>query len=293
MAIRIITDACCDLSFSFVEKHGVKVVPLRFSVDEAEQTYALEPDFDFGEYYNKMRNGSITKTSQIAYDDIEKEFKDAIDAGDEAIYIAFSSALSYTYNVGKLAQKNLLADYPDAKLYVVDSLAACAGQGLIVDMAVRIKENGASAEEIIKWLEENVLHAIHWFTVDDLDFLRRGGRVSAAVAIIGGMLHLKPYMHVNNEGKLIKKGVVRGRKKAIQTLVDNTLRDMDKSQKQTIYISHADCLDEIAPFVKQLEANEGVSEVIVGNIGPVIGAHSGPGTVAIFVMGDQREKDEE
>ena len=293
MAIRIITDACCDLSFSFVEKHGVKVVPLRFSVDEAEQTYALEPDFDFGEYYNKMRNGSITKTSQIAYDDIEKEFKDAIDAGDEAIYIAFSSALSYTYNVGKLAQKNLLADYPDAKLYVVDSLAACAGQGLIVDMAVRIKENGASAEEIVKWLEENVLRAIHWFTVDDLDFLRRGGRVSAAVAIIGGMLHLKPYMHVNNEGKLIKKGVVRGRKKAIQTLVDNTLRDMDKSQKQTIYISHADCLDEILPFVKQLEANEGVSEVIVGNIGPVIGAHSGPGTVAIFVMGDQREKDEE
>ncbi|MBE5816117.1 MAG: DegV family protein [Clostridiales bacterium] len=293
MAIRIITDACCDLPYSFVQQHGISIVPLRFSVDEAEQTYALEPDFNFGEYYGKMRNGSVTKTSQIAYDDIEKEFKDAIEAGDEAIYIAFSSALSYTYNVGKLAQKNLLADYPEAKLYVVDSLAACSGQGLIVDMAVRMKENGASAEEIVKWLEENVLRAIHWFTVDDLDFLRRGGRVSAAVAIIGGMLHLKPCMHVNNEGKLIKRGVVRGRKKAIQTLIDKTLRDMDKSQKQTVYVSHGDCYDEIAPFIKQLEENEGVSEVIVGNIGPVIGAHSGPGTVAVFVMGDMREKDED
>ena len=213
-----------------------------------------------------------------------------LQAGKDVLVVAFSSGLSATCNSARIAAQELSEQYPDRKIYVVDSLCASLGQGLLVWYAARMKAEGKSMEEVRDWLEENKLHLCHWFTVDDLHFLKRGGRISPATAVVGTMLSIKPVMHVDDEGRLIKVGTARGRNASLKALVDHMEETAIDPSAQTVFISHGDCLEDVNKVVEDVKRRFGIpaERFVINNVGPVIGAHSGPGTVALFFLGSKR-----
>ena len=235
-----------------------------------------------------MRGNALPKTMASNIDTVIKKFREALDAGKDVLHIAFSSGLSSSCNNAQIAAGMLKEEYPDRKINVVDSLCASLGQGLFVDAAVRKRKEGMGIDELTAWLEENKLHVCHMFTVDDLKYLKNGGRISRATAILGTLINVKPVLHTDNEGHLVSLFNVRGRKKALTSLVDKMEETVGNYHNSRVFISHADCIED-AKFVGDLVTKRfGITEIMYGEIGPVIGSHAGPGTLALFYFGETR-----
>lgn len=284
----ITTDNNSDLPEEFYKEHGVGCTYLSYTMDGINYTH--DNFLPVHEFYDRMRNGSLPTTAQVNPESARKLIEPYLQEGRDVLHIAFSSGLSGSYNSTRIAAEELKDEYPERKIIVIDSLAASLGQGMLVYLAQMKKEAGDDMETVAQWAEENKNHIVHLFTVDDLDHLYRGGRVSKTAAVLGGMLNIKPVMHVDNAGKLIPIGKVRGRKKALLELV----RLMDekigsyKESCDTIFISHGDCLEEAQFVADKVKEKYKIKTVVINHVCATIGAHSGPGTVALFFVGDQK-----
>jgi len=285
----LMTDSSCDLPAALAEKMELTVLPLYVDVDGQIYTnYLDEREIAFSEIYAKLRTKCPAKTSAVNMNDFIGPMEDLLKADKDILYIGFSSGLSGTYNAGAMAAKELSERYPDRKLYTVDSLCASMGQGLLIYHAWQEKQKGRTIEEVRDYVEDNKLHLCHWFTIDDLMFLKRGGRISSATAIVGSMLSIKPVMHVDNEGHLIKVDTARGRKASLRALVDKMEQLAIDPGSQPIYISHGDCEDDAKYLAELIRERFGCKEFVISYVGPVIGAHTGPGVVALFYLGKER-----
>ena len=290
MSYVITTDSTCDLPEEYYQEHRLTVLPLSYILDGKTYQRGVQ-ELPAEEFYAKMRNGSMPTTAQASPNDARQAFEPILKEGKDILHIAFSSGLSGSYNSAQIAAQELMEEYPQRKIRVVDSLCASLGEGFLVHKALEQKEKGMGLDELADWCETHKLNVVHSFTVDDLFHLHRGGRVSMVAAVVGTMISLKPVLHVNNEGKLIPLSKVRKRKKALDALVDamGERQGSYAGKNDIVFISHGDCLED-ALYVKQrIQERFGVQNFLVNMIGPVIGAHSGPGTVALFFMGDARE----
>ena len=285
----ILTDSSADLSADMAQKLNVEVLPLGFVLDN--QTYRNYPDnreMDPHIFYERLRAGDVATTNAVNVAQYVEALEPLLQAGKDVLVLAFSSGLSTTYNSSRLAVEELSAKYPQRKLYTVDTLCASLGQGLLVWYAARERDRGHSIEETRDWIKEHRLNICHQFTVDDLHFLKRGGRISAATAVVGTMLQIKPVLHVDDEGHLINIGKARGRQASLKALVDKMEQTALDSGSLTVFISHGDCLEDAQTVADMVKKRFGVEEVYINYVGPVIGAHSGPGTVALFYAGTER-----
>lgn len=284
----LFTDNTCDMPRSFYEENGIEVLTLSCLMDGKRYTY--DDSMPEQEFYEKLRSGSMPTTSQVNPQEAAERFRPYAEKGMDILYIAFSSGLSGSCNSARLAAEMLAEDNLPGRIVVVDSLCASMGEGLLVYYAVQLKKEGKTLDEVAAWLEENKLHLCHNFTVDDLFHLHRGGRVSKATAILGTMIGVKPVLHVDNEGHLINIGKARGRKKSLIALVDNMEKQIKEyeGENKIVFISHGDS-EEDARFVENLVRTRfGIESFVTNYIGPTIGAHSGPGTIALFFMGAYR-----
>ena len=285
----ILTDSSADLTAELVAELGVEVIPLSFTMED--KTYYNFPDnrdIDPADFYARLRGGAMATTAAVNVADYTEAMEPILKEGKDVLVLAFSSGLSATCHSAQIAAGELMEQYPDRKVYVVDTLCASLGQGLLVWYAANLKKQGKTMEEVRDWTEEHKLNLCHWFTVDDLHFLKRGGRISAATAVLGTMLSIKPVMHVDNEGHLIKVGTARGRNASLKALVDHMEETVLDLKDQVIFISHGDCLADAQKVADDVKSRFGVETVIINYVGPVIGAHSGPGTVALFFLGSKR-----
>ena len=288
MKTILFTDSCCDIPISFVRDNNIQVMSIRVNINGDDIPDDLGKSIAHKDFYALIRNGKLPTTSQVNVDTFEKNFRKYVSEGYSIIYIGFSSALSGCVNSARLAKEIIDEEIEGADITIVDTKSASMGLGLLVYYAANMLRDGKSKEDIINWLEENKLKVNHWFTVDDLNHLKRGGRVSSTVAIVGTMLSIKPIMHVDNEGRLIPVSKVKGRKKSIKALFDKLKEKIVDSENQTVFISHGDCIEE-AESLKELILSEiKVKEIIINNIGPAVGTHSGPGTLALFFIGNSR-----
>ena len=283
----IYTDSACDIAPEILEEWGVRVIPLTFMFQEEDKQYS-NYDLSAKDFYGKMREGKVAKTSAINIATFKEQFGKILADDFDLLYLAFSSGLSTTYNSAHLAVEELKEEYPDRKIITVDTLSASAGMGLLVYLTVQKKNEGASIEQAAQFAYNNRLNLCHWFTVDDLVYLKRGGRVSPTVAFVGGLLGIKPIMHMDNDGKLINMFKARGRKAAIQAIADKYGELSITPNKGTVFISHGDCIDDAKALADIVKKTYGVEVKIFADIGPVIGAHSGPGTLALFFLGKER-----
>ena len=283
----IVTDSSADLPASLVQEMGVEVLPLSFTVQgKTYHNYPDDREMDPKVFYKMLRDGEMATTSAVNVAEYTATLEPLLQAGKDVLVLAFSSGLSTTYQSSVIAVNELSEQYPDRKIYTVDTLCASLGQGLLVWHAVREQRRSQSIEAVRDWVEENKLRLCHWFTVDDLHFLKRGGRISAATAVVGTMLSIKPVLHVDDEGHLISMGKARGRGASLTALVDHmeqTATDVD-----TVFISHGDCLADAEKVAADVKKRFGTKDVVINNVGPVIGAHSGPGTLALFFLGTKR-----
>lgn len=284
----ITTDNNSDLPEKYLKDHGVGCMYLSYSMDGTNYTH--ENFLPEHEFYEAMRNGSMPTTAQVNPENAKALLEPYLKEGKDILHIAFSSGLSGTYNSSRIAAEELMEEYPDRKIIVVDSLSASLGQGLLVWLAQQKKELGQTLEDVADWAEKNKLKMVHLFTVDDLNHLYRGGRVSRTTAIVGSMLNIKPVLHVDNEGKLTAIGKVRGRKKALQELVklmDEKIGSFG-ADCDTIFISHGDCEQDAQYVAAKVKEKYNIKNIIINQVGATIGAHSGPGTMALFFVGDVR-----
>ena len=290
MDFEIVTDSSSNLKEEMIDEFGLHILPLTFMVDgEQYQSYLKGEHTDLKQFYTMMREGKVITTSLPSLADSEALMRGLLEQGRDVLYLGFSSGLSGTYEAIELLTKQLAAEFPDRKVHAVDTLAASGGQGLLVWHAVQRARAGASIDEVRDWVEANKLHLAHWFTVDDLMFLFRGGRVSRTSAWAGTMLNIKPVMHVDDEGHLIPMEKVRGRKKSLNALVDH----MEKTGcapigGQMVFITHGDCVEDAEYVAEQVKTRFGCKEVVINYVDPVIGAHSGPGTMALFFLASER-----
>ena len=285
----IVTDSSADLPADLVRELGVEVLPLSFTIQG--KTYRNYPDgreMAPGAFYQLLRSGGMATTSAVNVADYTAALEPLLQEGKDVLLLVFSSGLSATYQSSVIAVEELQEKYPDRKLFTVDTLCASLGQGLLVWHAVEQKRKGASIEAVRDWVEENKLHLCHWFTVDDLHFLKRGGRISAATAVVGSMLSIKPVLHVDDEGHLINVAKARGRNASLTALVDHMEQTAIAPAGQTIFISHGDCLADAQKVADEVRRRMGVKDIVINHVGPVIGAHSGPGPVALFFLGTKR-----
>ncbi|MDD7444099.1 MAG: DegV family protein [Clostridiales bacterium] len=285
----IMTDSSCDLSQELADQLGLEVLPLEVMADGKNYRNWLDGrEIGFKEFYKLAREGKELKTSAVNTAAFEEKMEELLKEDRDILYIGFSTGLSTTYNSGEAAARELREKYPDRKIYTVDTLAASLGQGMITYYAAKKKEAGATIEEVRDFVENEKLHMCHWFTVDDLNYLKRGGRISAATAAVGTMLSIKPVMHMDNEGHLVAVGKARGRKAALCQLLDTMGELGEGLEGQTTFICHSDCMDDAQYVASQMKERFGVAQVNINWIGPVIGAHTGPGTIGIFFWGSER-----
>lgn len=284
----ITTDTTSDLPEDYLRQNNIGLLPLYYSLNGT--VYGEEKTLEPKAFYNIMRGGAMPTTMAVNPDIAKREFSRLVEEGYDILHIAFSSALSGSCSVAGTIAREICDEHPDTKILVIDSLCASLGEGLLLHKAVMLKNSGKSIEEVADWLEKNKLNLCHMFTVDDLHHLHRGGRVSKAAAIIGTLINVKPVLHVNNEGRLIPLNNVRGRKKALIALVDQ-MEERVKDYPQNndiIFISHGDC-EEDAQFVADvIKERFGIKNFLINYVSPTIGAHSGPGTVALFFLGKER-----
>lgn len=286
MSYRIITDSCCDLWPDLYKDLDVEVAAL--SVNFKGQTINTYTENWLQEFYTGLRSGEAAQTSAVNPEGWKAVIEPVLAAGDDALVLAFSSGLSTTYQSAVIAAQELKEQYPDRAVNVVDTLCASMGQGLLLWYACKKRDAGMSLEALTAWCEEKKMNLCHWFTVDDLMYLKRGGRVSAATALVGTMLQIKPVMHVDNEGHLVKVTTARGRKASIDALAKKLGETGLPGENDTVFISHGDCKADVDQLVTKLKTEYGVKEVITYYVGAVIGSHAGPGTVALFFMGNKR-----
>ena len=285
----ILTDSSADLGADMVQQLDVQVLPLSFSM--GQQIYHNYPDnreIDPHAFYQLLRQGEVATTSAVNVAQYTDALEPLLQAGKDVLVLAFSSGLSTTYNSSRIAVEELAEKYPERKLYTVDTLCASLGQGLLVYLAAKLRSEGRSIDEVRDWAEENKLHMCHQFTVDDLHFLKRGGRISATTAVVGSMLQIKPVLHVDNEGHLINIAKARGRQASLKALVDKMEKTAIDPANQVVFISPGDCQEDAHTVEKMVKERFGVKEVYINYVGPVIGAHSGPCTLALFYVGSER-----
>ena len=284
----IVTDSSCDLPAPLLEKMGIRVVPLAVNLDG--KTYFNYPDgraIGFEEYYAQLRSGKQATTSAVNMSLFRTVMEAELIAGHDVLYLGFSSGLSGTFNAGAMAARELQEEYPEFELIAVDTLCACMGQGLLVYLAALEKAGGKSMHEVRDFVEAQKLHICHWYTVDDLQHLKRGGRIGGTTARLGTMLNIKPVMKMDHDGKLAAVSKARGRAAALRALVDKMGEQAIEPEKQTVFIAHADCYDDAHKVAEMIHERFG-SKSLINYIGPVIGAHAGPGTVALFFVGKER-----
>lgn len=281
----MITDSACDILPEKLKEWDVELIrlPYLFTDDGKEH---LDQDQPMHEFYNEMREGRVAKTSGINEDTFQNTFTSFLEAGKDILYLAFSSGLSVTFENAKKVAAQLSEQYPDRRIRVVDSLCASAGQGLFVYLAVKNRDKGMSLDENADAMEADKLHLCHWFTVEDLKYLKRGGRISAATALLGTALNVKPVLHVDNEGHLIKMIQTHGRKKSIRKMAEKLGETI--LEDTPIFISHGDCPEDAQLLAKIIREEYGREVELITLIGSVIGAHAGPGTLALFFRGTER-----
>lgn len=286
----ISTDTSCDFPLEYVKQHQLPLVTLFYSIDGVTGENGCPSSDVLKNFYDKMRAGSMTKTQQASIEDTEKVFREILQEGKDILHIAFSSGLSGTANAARLAAENMMEEFPGRKIIVIDSLCASLGQGLLVDYALKLQQQGKTMEETAKWLEDHIQNICHLFTVEDLKYLQRGGRISKTTALVGTMIGIKPVLHVDPEGKLVSISKVRGRKQSIQALVNKMEENIGKyrGERQPIFISHGDCIEDANYLAELVKQRFGYDEFLINDVGPTIGAHSGPGTLALFFMGETR-----
>ena len=286
MDFQIITDSCCDFPTPMYGQLGLAFVPL--TVEFRGNTFDDKNDDTLKDMYQGLRSGEVAKTSAVNPSRWSQAMEKALAAGKDVLVLAFSSGLSTTYQSAVIAAEELKDAYPDRKIQVIDTLCASMGQGLLVWYACKKRDEGLSLDEVAQWVLDNRLHLCHWFTVDDLMYLKRGGRISAATALVGTMLQIKPLLHVDDEGHLINMTKTRGRKAAIDAMVKKAQELGAGYDNSTMFISHGDCLADAEYLSRQLKEKCGVKDVVISYVGAVIGSHSGPGTLALFFLGSHR-----
>lgn len=285
---KIITNSTSDLPQEYLQEHDLGCINLSYIVDGV--VYGHGKELPCKEFYDLMRSGKMPTTSQVNPEEAKVYLEECCKTHKEILCIAFSSGLSGTYNSMRIAADEIMEEHSDCRIIVIDSLAASLGEGLLVHKAVQLRDAGKSMDEVVKWLQDNILHLVHVFTVDDLFHLYRGGRVSKTTAVVGTLAGIKPILHVDNEGHLINIGKVRGRKKSLNALVDYMEEKIGsyRSQNDVVFISHGDDL-AAAQMVRDLVKERfGIEHFLIHNVGPTIGSHSGPGTIALFFLGESR-----
>lgn len=286
MSYKIITDTCCDFPAQMYQELGLGVVNLSVRFQGTELT--SYDDAWLKTFYDGLRNGEVATTSAVNPDGWAQAIEPVLAGGEDALVLAFSSGLSTTYQSAVIAADDLREKYPDRTVRVVDTLAASMGQGLLVYYACKQRDAGMTLDQLTDWCLENRNHLCHWFTVDDLMYLKRGGRVSAATALVGTMLQIKPVLHVDDEGHLINVSKARGRKASIEALAKKLETTGIPGANDVCFISHGDCIDDANYLANILKEKYGVKEVVISYVGAVIGSHSGPGTLALFFLGDKK-----
>ena len=286
MAFQIVTDTCCDFPQQYYTDLSLNVVPLAVTYKgETINTYTEQWLQDM---YNGLRQGESASTCAVNPTQWSEAMESVLKNGDDVLVLAFSSGLSTTYQSAVIAANELQEQYPDRTIKVCDTLCASMGQGLLAWYACQKRDAGMSLTEVYTWVEDHKQNLCHWFTVDDLMYLKRGGRVSAATALVGTMLQIKPVLHVDHEGHLINVSKVRGRKAALDALVKKMKDTMLPGENDTVFISHGDCLEEAQYVAQKVKEICGAKEVIISYVGAVIGSHAGPGTMALFYLGTHR-----
>lgn len=285
----IITDSTTDLPVEIIKECGITVAPLGFGFED-EQYLNLPDHSQLGikEFYERIKKGERSTTTLINANTFKEYFEAALQNGNDILYLGFSSALSGTYGSSLVAKDELLEKYEDARIECIDTLAASLGEGLLVYYSVKMKQEGKSLDEVKQWVLDNRLNLCHWFTVDDLNHLKRGGRINAMTATIGTALGVKPILHVDNEGRLIPDSNVRGRKKSINALLEHMEATCINPKEHSVFISHADCLEDAEYLGNMIKEKLNVKEVLINYIGPVIGSHTGQGALALFFFGKER-----
>jgi len=284
----ITTDTACDLPEDYIKQHNLKLLPLYYTF--GDEVYGDDNQMEPKEFFDKMRKGSMPTTMAVNTNTATTLFTSLLNEGYDILHIAFSSALSGSCSATATAARDLCEDIPGANIKVIDSLCASLGQGLLVHKALMMKEEGKTMDEIAQWIEENKLNLCHVFTVDDLNHLHRGGRVSKTTAIIGTLINVKPVLHVDNEGRLVALNNVRGRKKALISLVNHMEKRIIgfEDKNDTVFISHGDSIDDANFVASLIKERFGIKNVLISFLSPTIGAHAGPGTIALFFVGNPR-----
>ncbi|HQE66305.1 MAG TPA: DegV family protein [Bacillota bacterium] len=284
----LLIDSCTDLPRSYVDKNEIPFVSLVCNFKDQEYKDDFGKSISYKEFFNAVRNGEMPSTAQVNVYEYTEIFKKYATEGKSVVYLGFSSALSGSLSSAYIARDTVMEEFKDADITIVDSKSASLGEGLLAYYANEMLKAGASKDEVVSWLETNKLKMNHWFTVDDLGHLKRGGRLSGTAAFLGTLLDIKPVLKVDDEGRLIPISKVKGRKKSIKTLFEMLQENITAPEEQVIAISHGDCIED-AEYLKEMILKEyNVKDVIINHVGPVIGAHTGPGVVALFFMGEKR-----
>lgn len=286
----LMTDSCCDLPDQMAKDLQLEVLPLTMHMDGQDYPNTLDgAAISNEEFYRRIRAGKMATTSAVNVGQFEDAMSAILEQGKDILCISFSSALSTTYQSACIAAETVLAKHPEGRIRVIDSLSASLGQGLLMYLTAHKKmEENLTLDQLGDWVEENKLHVCHWFTVDDLNYLKKGGRVSAATALVGTMLSIKPVMHTDNEGRLTMVGKARGRKASLKALLDAIERLAIEPEKQTMFICHADCQEEAKQVAAEIQRRFGTTDIRIHYIGPVIGSHTGPNTMGLFFVGTER-----
>ena len=280
----IYTDSSCDLSEAALAERGVRCLPLTFRFDGGEEYSNY--DMPIKDFYQRMRDGGVAKTAAVNVESFATAFREALTEGFDVLYIGFSTGLSTTYNSARLAAEELAGEFPERRVLIVDTLAASAGVALLIDEVLDAKADGATIDEAAALAESKKLNIAHWFTVDDLVYLKRGGRVSPTVAFVGNLLGIKPVLHVDDEGHLVSVSKARGRHASILALADKLGETVIEGSR--VYISHSDSPGDAEKLAAIIETKYGYKTQLITDVGPVIGAHSGPGTLALFFIAEKR-----
>lgn len=288
MGYRIFTDSTCDIRKEDLDSRGIGCFNLVFYFTDDESKVYPDMDMPAKQFYDEMRKGRVAKTAGTNIQDIRDAFEECLKKGDDILYLGFSSALSMTYNSAVIAAEELLEEFPERKIYCVDTLAQSAGLALLLKLTADLKDSGATIEEARDFAEERKLHIAHWFTVDDLQYLKRGGRLSAASAVLATVLNIKPVLHTDNEGRIVAVEKIRGRKQAIRHLVELYGRSAEKPGEGPVFFCHSDSPEDLAFLTDLMNENYGIKPDCICDVGPVIGSHIGPGTVALFYQTKER-----
>ena len=288
-SFSIITDTGCDMPSALAEKLGITAVPLKIIIGGKTITSSLSKlDVGNQSFYDLLRNGVDVKTASPSLDDFFTYFKKELERGKDILYLGFSSGLSGSYNVGRIAAEELSEKYPERKILTVDSLCGSMGLSLLIYYCVQKQREGATLEETFKYAESTKLNVCTWIALDDLHHLKKGGRISSSAAVIGSVMNIKPVLKLNNEGKVEMAYKARGKKFAIAKLVEQMSNNYDPENNHIVFINHADCPDDADLLARSVTKNFGITDFVISDIGPVLGTHSGPGAVVLYFIGKER-----